>query len=404
VNYSAPVFRTIKSIYFFIPVCLILQLSNLGFAQEIPAMKVYRKQAQELMNTNKTAQALDVLEQAGKTQTTHFRTERDSILTSLATVFATKKQLRLSEITKKNAEITELKSGNEDIDQENFKMIRNTLFFFGILLGMAVLLLLNKFRTLAKLKEQIIASDLQVAEIEKLDIENRRNIESAKTIYSKWKTGYEKLDGAYALISKIATDKLHSQTKGAQQLVSNSQIVNHIIESEENTLQDDKIPVDLNQLIEMVINQAYYNIIKDHPDYGCTIVKDLEKILPKISLNPHDIRFVMFNLLNNAFEAVRQKRVNAPKGYEPKVTVSTRKLPRFVQIRVRDNGIGIQEKNPEKVFDAFYSTKNSSNHPGLGLSESRNIITKTYKGELFIESDFTTGTDFIIRFPILTLM
>ena len=367
-------------------------------------MKAYQKQAQELMNTNKTAQALDVLEQAGKIQVSHFTSERDSILNSLESGYVSKKQQRLAEISTKNAEIKELKSGNEDIDKENFKMIRNTLFFFGILLGLGVLLLLNKFRTLAKLKEQIITSDLQVAEIEKLELENRRNVESSKTIYSKWKTAFEKTSGANALITKIATDKLHPQSRGAQMLIANSEIVNQIIESEDSKLQETKIPVDLNQLIEMVLNQAFYSVVKDHPEFKCTIVKDLEKILPRISLIPHDIRFVIFNLLNNAFEAVREKQSNAPKGYEPKVTVSTRKLPRFVQIRVRDNGIGIHEKNPERVFDAFYSTKNASNHPGLGLSESRNIITKIYKGELFIESDFTTGTDFIIRFPTLTLM
>ncbi|MBK8414313.1 MAG: HAMP domain-containing histidine kinase [Bacteroidetes bacterium] len=86
------------------------------------------------------------------------------------------------------------------------------------------------------------------------------------------------------------------------------------------------------------------------------------------------------------------------------MTITTRKLPRFVQVRIKDNGTGITEKDPKKVFEPFYTTKGKDIHTGLGLSESYRIIQVLHKGELLIESDPAQGSDFIVRFPILSLM
>ncbi|MBL0342063.1 MAG: ATP-binding protein [Bacteroidetes bacterium] len=129
----------------------------------------------------------------------------------------------------------------------------------------------------------------------------------------------------------------------------------------------------------------------------------MEKILPKIDIIPDAIRIVVFNLLLNAFESVHEKKSKAPKGYQPKVTISTRKLPRFIQIRIKDNGTGISEKDTKQLLQAFYTNKKSEKNSGLGLSESARIINVAHKGELLIESDPGNGSDFIIRFTTLIL-
>jgi signal transduction histidine kinase len=145
-------------------------------------------------------------------------------------------------------------------------------------------------------------------------------------------------------------------------------------------------------------------MIADHPGFNCNLSLDLEKILPKVEVIPDEIRFVIFSLLKNAFESVRERTATAPKGYEPIVTVTTRKLPRFVQVRVKDNGIGIPDKIADKIFEPYFTTRQSEKNPGLGLTISKEMITLHHKGELFVESDFSNSTDFIIRFPTLTLM
>lgn len=390
-------FFTTFFLFFFFLVCA-------APAQDQEILKANRRDAQELMNTNKNAQALYILERSAVAQDKIFTSHRDSVNKSLESAFIKSRSKRLSEITEKQKEIESLKAGNEDIDRENYKMIRNTLFFFGILIGLAVLLLLNRFRTLSKLKSQLVASEGQLSETEKIISAGMHERETAGNMLHRWNEVNKKITEASPLLTKIATDKTDPFQKPAIQLQSSVQSGLDLLTAQNEQEVTDKYPVDLNQMIEEVVNQAYYFTSHKYPEFNCAVVKDLEKILPKVELSPADIRFVMFQLLTNAFEAVRDKRVNAPKGYEPKVTVSTRKLPRFVQIRVRDNGTGIDEKAATKVFDAFYSTKETYSHSGLGLSESKRIIVSNYKGELFIESDFTTGTDFIIRFPILTLM
>ncbi|MBK7970091.1 MAG: hypothetical protein IPK08_14765 [Bacteroidetes bacterium] len=115
----------------------------------------YRKQATELMNTNKNAPALEVLQRYGQLQEAIIIAERDSIINGLTENFNNGRMQRLQQINSKGATIKTLKSENDDIDAENLKMTRNTLLIFGILIGLAVLILLNRFRTLAGLKEQL---------------------------------------------------------------------------------------------------------------------------------------------------------------------------------------------------------------------------------------------------------
>ncbi len=395
-------FFTIILVLFFFFSGLVKVQAAIDQDQEI--LKNNRKEAQDLMNSNKNAQALYILERTAVIQDKIFTTHRDSVTKALEAAFIKNRSKRLSDITGKQKEIENLKAGNEDIDRENFKMIRNTLFFFGTLAGLAVLLLLNRFRRLSNLKTQLIASEGQLDATDKIIASGIHNRETANGLLHRWNETNKKISEAAPLLIKIGNDKTDPLQKTALQLQHAVQSGLDVLTAQHEQEVSDKYPVDLNQMIEEVVNQAYHFISHKYPDFKCTVVKDLEKILPKVELAPSDIRFVMFQLLTNAFEAIRDKRGNAPKGYDPKVTVSTRKLPRFVQIRVRDNGAGIDEKVASKVFDPFFSTKETTSHSGLGLSESKRIIVSNYKGELFIESDFTTGTDFIIRFPILTLM
>jgi signal transduction histidine kinase len=165
-----------------------------------------------------------------------------------------------------------------------------------------------------------------------------------------------------------------------------------------------KQSTNLNALIDEVTDQAYHSKVLEYPDFNCTVQKDLEKILPNVELEPAQIKSVIFSILSNAFDAIREKRSNAPKGYDPKVTITTRKLPRFVQVRIKDNGTGISFKDPKVIFEPFFTTKNGAQHAGLGLSEAYCIMTVVHKGELLVESDSGQGTDIIIRFPIATIM
>ena len=86
------------------------------------------------------------------------------------------------------------------------------------------------------------------------------------------------------------------------------------------------------------------------------------------------------------------------KGYEPTVSISTKKINDKVEIRVSDNGNGIPQKVLDKIFQPFFTTKPTGQGTGLGLSLSYDIV-KAHGGELKVETKEGEGSTFIIELP-----
>ncbi|HMQ70708.1 MAG TPA: ATP-binding protein, partial [Ignavibacteria bacterium] len=107
---------------------------------------------------------------------------------------------------------------------------------------------------------------------------------------------------------------------------------------------------------------------------------------------------VILNLITNAFYAVDEKKKQNPEGYEPTVSVSTKKTGDKVEISVKDNGNGIPQKVMDKIFQPFFTTKPTGQGTGLGLSLSYDIV-KAHGGELTVETQEGEGTEFSIVLP-----
>ncbi len=96
-----------------------------------------------------------------------------------------------------------------------------------------------------------------------------------------------------------------------------------------------------------------------------------------------------------------KKRKELDGEYEPELTVSTIKIENKVEIRVRDNGLGIPQKNIDKIFQPFFTTKPTGQGTGLGLSLTYDIITKEHGGEIKVETIEGEYAEFIIQLPLL---
>ena len=125
---------------------------------------------------------------------------------------------------------------------------------------------------------------------------------------------------------------------------------------------------------------------------------DFDESVGSINLITQDIGRVILNLITNAFYAVTEKKKQQPEGYEPTVTVSTKKWMGKVEIRVKDNGSGVPQKVLDKIFQPFFTTKPTGEGTGLGLSISYDII-KAHNGELKVETKEGEGAEFIIILP-----
>ena len=127
--------------------------------------------------------------------------------------------------------------------------------------------------------------------------------------------------------------------------------------------------------------------------------RTLIRLYLRLEVVPQDIGRVILNLITNAFYAVNEKAKQGIAGYEPTVSVSTKKKENAIEISVKDNGNGIPEHIKEKIFQPFFTTKPTGQGTGLGLSLSYDIV-KAHGGELNVETKEGEGTEFIIKLPV----
>ena len=160
-------------------------------------------------------------------------------------------------------------------------------------------------------------------------------------------------------------------------------------------------PTDLNALADEYLKIAYHGLRAKNKNFNCELVTDFDPTLELVVVAPQEIGRVLLNLYNNAFYAVHQRQQQADGDYQPTVRVSTSKISSGVELRVKDNGIGIPESIKAKIFQPFFTTKPTGEGTGLGLSLSYDIISKGHGGTLEVSSQEGLGTTFIVLLPPL---
>jgi two-component system NtrC family sensor kinase len=156
-----------------------------------------------------------------------------------------------------------------------------------------------------------------------------------------------------------------------------------------------KEPTNINALADEYLRLAYHGLRAKDKSFNATMKTDFDETIGNISIIPQDIGRVILNLINNAFYAVNEKKKSNIEGYEPAVSVSTKKVANKVEIKVSDNGNGIPKSALDKIFQPFFTTKPTGQGTGLGLSMSYDIV-KAHGGEFKVETKEGEFTDFVI--------
>lgn len=125
------------------------------------------------------------------------------------------------------------------------------------------------------------------------------------------------------------------------------------------------------------------------------IESDLAEKLPKVPASALEVQQVLVNMLKNGAQAIQEA-----KPAEPRIVVTTRLNPPFVEIRIADNGIGMSASVSRQIFDPFFTTKTIGQGTGLGLSISHFIICQRHNGRIEVESEPGKGTTFILSLPL----
>jgi len=125
----------------------------------------------------------------------------------------------------------------------------------------------------------------------------------------------------------------------------------------------------------------------------------LDDSLPKLPLVSDQIQQVFVNILINAVDAVIEMKEGSGSDFIGEINAYSVMKKDEVIITLSDNGKGIAEKNLNKIFEPFYTTKAVGKGTGLGLWVSYGII-KSFQGDIHVQSQENQGTSFIITLPV----
>ena len=104
-------------------------------------------------------------------------------------------------------------------------------------------------------------------------------------------------------------------------------------------------------------------------------------------------------MISNGFYAATQRARSAGNGFEPRLKAATRNLDDRVEVRIRDNGMGIPPDIQARIFNPFFTTKPAGEGTGLGLSMSHDIVVKQHGGKIDVQTEPDVFTEFIITLP-----
>ncbi|GAA4780699.1 hypothetical protein GCM10023231_04810 [Olivibacter ginsenosidimutans] len=165
-----------------------------------------------------------------------------------------------------------------------------------------------------------------------------------------------------------------------------------------------KEEIDINALADEYLRLSYHGLRAKDKSFNALMETHFDPDLGRVAVVPQDLGRVFLNLFNNAFYAVSEKKKQQGSSYEPKVTVTTRRVRmanggQAVEISISDNGLGIPGNILDKIYQPFFTTKPTGQGTGLGLSMSYDIITNGHRGEMKVSTAEGAYTNFIITIP-----
>lgn len=127
--------------------------------------------------------------------------------------------------------------------------------------------------------------------------------------------------------------------------------------------------------------------------------QDISEEVPPVTGNFAQLQEVLFNIIDNAYHSMMEKRAADP-AFRPRISFAAHRAERMVRLVITDNGNGIRPEDMRRLFDPFFSTKRTSGKGhGLGLYMMRQIIEKNHGGRIAFSSVYGQGVRVDIDLP-----
>ena len=372
----------------------------------IELLNYHETRAQDFVSKNLNRFAFERLQKYNFLLDSMYSSEKKDTLASIEKGYLLGSASKKSTIDNLNKAITEYSAQKDKLEKRYWSLVRKAILSFALWLTIVLILLQFRKSRLKRINTKLQTTKIQLQTLETSVV----NADKLTADFTKIKELLHKLIGEFISLNNISAEAVTKQNvpDGWAEISSKTTLLKKAIEGEEKILDavlnqtgnqnDEKILTDINDLCERYVEIATRGF-QNMNDFNCQVVRDFEKRLSPVKINPADVGSLLLNVLTNAFQSVKEQHSKGIKGYQPKISISTRILPRFLQIRIRDNGTGMKEDVLKMATDEFFTTHPFAEGSGLGLSVANNIIGM-YKGELKIESEVGASTDIYIKFFI----
>jgi PAS domain S-box-containing protein len=141
--------------------------------------------------------------------------------------------------------------------------------------------------------------------------------------------------------------------------------------------------------VNVVLEEILILVRKQLQENSIKIYTSFEKDLPEVYASRNQLRQVFLNMVSNARDAMPERGT---------LTIKTMSTRHDVRIEIADTGAGIREEHLDKIFEAFFTTKEGTKGVGLGLSVCYGFI-KEHGGDIKVSSRRGKGSAFTIILP-----
>ena len=235
-----------------------------------------------------------------------------------------------------------------------------------------------------KIEKKLYETQLQLLQSEKLAAMGRLTSQIA----------HELNNPIYGIMNTLELLKSEISTKSTRRKILDMSIseIERVSEMLHNMLsfskpkEEERRNLDIDRLLKDIM--LFHE--KQLSESNIAIISDFNPDLPYIHASPNQIRQLILNIVKNARDAM-------PNG--GRLTIGTSFDDNNIIINIKDSGIGIPENIRDKIFEAFFTTKQELKGVGLGLSVCYGIV-KDHGGDIIVTSEVGKGSTFSIILPL----
>ncbi len=158
------------------------------------------------------------------------------------------------------------------------------------------------------------------------------------------------------------------------------------------------VPVAVNETISQAAQTGCEVYMKEWEDFKVELKLDLDPTVGEVPIVEGDFADALVNLVSNACFAMHQRKAWEGDEYQPILTVSSRRSDGMVDVRVRDNGPGIEDEVVGRIFNPFFTTREGTMGAGLGLPIAADVARRL-GGELVVDTVYGEYAEFTMHIP-----